>query len=63
MPPRILWTGTHFDLFAQTGAMALERALSRHAGIGLFLELRREIQRSEGEGIRAILSRLEAGIV
>lgn len=47
-PPRAEWRDDRMDLYIETGDLHFTRILTRHAAVGLLMELQRELAKQDG---------------
>jgi hypothetical protein len=47
-PPTVQWIDDRMHIHITTGEISFTRVLTRHAAVGLFMELQRELARDEG---------------
>jgi len=57
-PPTARWVDDRMHIHIRTGDLAFTRILTRHAAVGLFMELQRELAREEGITPRELCLRI-----
>lgn len=57
-PPTARWVDDRMHIYITTGEVSFTRVLTRHAAVGLFMELQRELARDEGISPRELCLRI-----
>ena len=57
-PPRAEWRDDRMYIYIETGDLHFTRILTRHAAVGLFMELQRELAREEDISPRELCMRI-----
>jgi len=57
-PPTARWVDDRMHIYITTGDLSFTRVLTRHAAVGLFMELQRELAKQEGISPRELCLRI-----
>lgn len=60
-PPRAFWRDDRMHFEITSGDISFTRILTRHAAVGLFMELQRELAKQEGVSPRELCLRIADG--